>query len=270
MKELANTGNPTTTPPEAATPTKEKLRAYRIDGHDYPSVTSVISYVFGSPPELMGWVAKNSILRALREQRAALKVGKKLTQKVLVEIGCTERHRLLKEAQLKGTTIHTWAEQFYDKGTIPQDVPRGYDGYWKGFEKFNAYFKFIPILQETVVYSHEYKFAGRMDAYGILSHGGTEKRVLVDFKTSNFLRSDYGLQLAAYKHCLESMGYSVDECYILHLRSHGMYEFVKYNDDIEDFISVRRLFDWKKQREQPEFELALTPDEAIEKLKTPG
>lgn len=246
---------------------KEKLRAYRIDGHDYPSVTSIISYVFGMPPEMMGWVAKNSILRALREQRAGLKVGKKLTQKDLVAIGSTERHRLLKEAQLKGTTVHTWAENFYTNGETPIDISKEYKGYWDSFQRFNEYFRLTAILQETVVYSHEYRFAGRMDFYGVLNHQGVEKRVLVDFKTSNFLRSDYGLQLAGYKHCLESMGYPVDECYILHLRSHGMYEFVRFDDKLEDFISVRRLFDWKKQREQPEFELAWSPTEAIEKLK---
>jgi hypothetical protein len=249
---------------------KEKLRAYRVEGHDYPSVTSVISYVFGMPEEMMNWVAKNSILRALREQRAGLKAGKKLTQKELVAIGSTERHRLLKEAQLKGTTVHTWAEKYYTNGENPQDIPKEYKGYWDSFQRFNEYFKLEPILQETVVYSHECRFAGRMDFYGTLTHQGQEKRVLVDFKTSNFLRSDYGLQLAAYKHCLESMGYPVDECYILHLCRHGFYEFVKYNDDIEDFVSVRRLFDWKRQREQPEFELALEPKEFIDKIKTAG
>jgi hypothetical protein len=222
------------------------------------------------PPEMMNWVAKNSILRALREQRAALKAGKKLTQKELVAIGSTERHRLLKEAQLKGTTIHTWAERYYNTHESPTEIPKEYKGYWDSFERFNAYFKLTPLLQETVVYSHEYKFAGRMDFYGTLSQQGENKRVLVDFKTSNFLRSDYGLQLAAYKHCLESMGYPVDECYILHLCSHGFYEFVKFDDPLENFLDARRLFDWKKQREQPEFELAWTLEEAITKLKTPA
>lgn len=251
-----------------ATSHKEKLRAYRIDGHDYPSVTSVISYVFGMPPEMANWVAKNSALRALREQRAAKKAGKRITQDQLVKLAMTERWRLLKDSQLKGTTLHTWAEKYYTNGETPTEIPKEYQGYWNSFVRFNEFFKLKAILQETVVHSDKFKFAGRMDFYGTLNHQGEEKRVLVDFKTSNFLASHYGLQLAAYKHCLEQMGYPVDECYILHLRSHGFYEFVKFDDDLEDFLSIRKIFDWKKKREQPEFELAWTPEEAITKLKT--
>lgn len=249
---------------------KEKLRAYRVGEHDYPSVTTVLSYVFGLPPEMKKWLSRNASLAVARAQRLAAKEKRKITQKALVEIGIAEPERLLKLAQLKGTTVHKWAEEYYNSKAVPNDIPKDYQGYWNSFLRFNEYFKCTPILQEIVVSADDIKIAGRLDWYGTLLHQGQEKKIIIDFKTSNFLRSDYGLQLAAYKHCLEAMGYPVDECYILHLCSHGFYEFVKYNDDIEDFISVRRLFDWKKQREQPEFELAWTPTEAIEKLKTPG
>ena len=252
-------------PPKEKTSTlpSEKLRAYQIDGHIYPSVTSVLSYTFGMPMEMANWIAKNSALRALREQRAAKKAGKKLTQDALVKIAMTERFRLLKESQIKGTTLHTWVEQFYTTGQSPKEIGKAYQGYWNSFLRFNEFFPMTPILQEKVVFSHEYKFAGRMDFYGILNHQGQEKRVLVDFKTSNFLRSDYGLQLAAYKHCLETMGYPVDETYILHLRSHGFYEFVKFDEPLETFLNARKLFSWKVKRDNPEFEMAATPDEYI-------
>jgi len=254
--------------PETVETPKDKLRVYRIDGHDYPSVTSIISYVFGMPPEMMTWVARNSALRALREQRAAKKAGKKITQKQLVELALTERHRLLKESQLKGTTVHTLIEKFYTNGEEPQTIEKKYQGYWNSFKRFKEFFHVVPILQETVVYSHKYKFAGRMDFYGTLQRQGQKKRVLIDFKTSNFLKSEYGLQLAAYKHCLETMGYPVDETYILHLRSHGFYEFVKFDEPLERFVWARKLFSWKANLEKPEFELAWTPEEAISKLKT--
>lgn len=217
---------------------------------------------------MMDWAAKNALLRALRYQRASIKQGKKPTQKELLEVGLQARHLLLKEAQLKGTTVHTWAEDFYNTGKVPE-LLKGYEGYWKSFEKFNTYFNLKPILQETVLYSHEFAFAGRMDFYGILKVGEIEKRVLVDFKTSNMLHWSYGLQLAAYKHCLEQMGYPVDECYILHLRSHGFYEFVEFKEPFELFLKARDLFDAKATFEHPEFELAVEPKEFIQKLKTP-
>lgn len=250
---------------ETKTPPKEKLRAYKIVdaqgvAHLYPSVTSVISFTFGLPQEMMTWVAKNSALRALREQRLAKKEGRKPTQKELVELAKTERFVLLKQAQDKGVQLHQWIEDYFN-GKTPTEIPKGYQGYWNSFTKWHSYYQIKPVLQEEVVYSHEYKFAGRMDFYG----DWNGKRVLVDWKTSNFLRWDYGLQLAAYKHCLETMGHRVDETYILHLRSHGFYEFVKFDKPFDLFLSARKLFSDKVNDEKPEFELAYSPQEYIEK-----
>jgi hypothetical protein len=252
---------------------KEKLRAYDIEGHIYPSVTSILSYVFGLPSEMGNWISKHSALRALRELRARTKAGEKPTQELLVKIAQTERHRLLKEAQLKGTTVHTWIEEFFN-GKAPKDIPTEYAGYWKAFEKFYSFYPVEPLSQEEVVFSHPYKFAGRMDFYGTWMRGGELRRVLIDFKTSNFLQSQYGLQLAAYKQCLEETERPVDDCFILKLQSHGRYEFVPFTERFDDFLLARKLFSWKVKMETPEFELAFTPQEAIEvlskEIKTPG
>lgn len=228
----------------------EKLRAYQIDGHYYPSVTSIISFGLGFPEGMLDWVARNSALRALREKRKSDKEGMKLTQKELVAIAMTERTRLLTEAQDKGKTVHGWIEDYFNSN--PPTNTEKYQGYWDSFKKWHSYFPAIPILQEEVVFDHEYKYAGRIDFYGELNG----KRVLIDFKTSNFLKHEYGIQLTAYKKCLEQMGYPVDACYILRLTSGGFYEFVEFNEPFELFVSVRKFFSWKVSVENPEFDLS--------------
>lgn len=250
---------------------QEKLRAYKIDGHIYPSVTSVISYVGGLPPEMKDWIARNSALRMWREIKLAAKEGRKPTQKELLELAMDEPRRLLKDSQIKGVTLHKWAEDWFNGLGDPKEIPKEYQGYWNSFTRWTEYFPIKMLLQEEVLFSHKYKYAGRMDLYGTLSHEGKNKRVLVDFKTSN-IRSDYtwGLQLAAYKKCLETMGYPVDECYIMWMRSHGFYEFILYDDPFDHFLKVREAFTDKVKKKNPEFELAFTPEEFISKIKTTG
>jgi hypothetical protein len=213
---------------------------------------------------MLNWTARNSALRALREQRKAVKEGRKVTQKELVDLALTERGRMVKESQVKGTTIHTWVEEFYN-GQEPKDIPKNYQGYWNSCVRFNEYFPLKPLVQEQVVYSHEYGYAGRLDFVGTMTQQGVDTLVLVDFKTSNFLKWEYGLQLAAYKECLLKMGHNIDETYILHLRSGGFYDYVKYDDSLQDFLDVKKVFDLKVRKEEPEFELALSPDEYLER-----
>lgn len=217
------------------------------------------------------WIGRNAALRALREQRAALKEGKKLTQDALIKLALTERDRLLKESQLQGTYIHTLIEKFLsDKTFVPPldiDMPKKYIGYWRSFQRFYEFYPIKPILQEEVLWDDEWKWAGRMDFYGTLTQGGVEKRVLIDFKTSNFPSSTWGLQLAAYKRGLELRGFPVDECYILHLRSGGYYDLIPYNEPFDNFVLVRKVFSWKARIEKPKFEFAFTPEEAVQKLK---
>lgn len=243
----------------------QKLRAYKIVdengiAHYYPSVTAILSYVM--PPDLKKWAARNSALRVAREYRAAIKEKRKITQKELVALGLDEPEKMMKASQVRGVAVHKYAEDYFNNAPL-DEVPKELQGYVDSFLKWCQFYPCKVILQEEVLYSHKYKFAGRMDFYGELNG----RKVLIDFKTANFAHPDWGLQLAAYKECLESMGYPVDDTYILHLKSHGFYEFIKFNDAFDLFLDVRKLFAWKVKAENPEFELALTPDDYINQNK---
>lgn len=218
------------------------------------------------PPDLKKWAARNSALAVARAVRAAKKEGETLTQKELVAIGLYEPYRMMAESQVRGVAVHQYAEDYFNNKP-PEEVPKDLQGYVDSFLKWCEYYPCEAIMQEEVLYSHEFKFAGRMDFYGIMHHEGKEKRVLIDFKTSNFPHPEWGLQLAAYKQCLVDLGFPVDECYILHLKSKGFYEFYKFDDPFSLFLDVRKLFSWKAQAEKPEFELALPPKVFLQKQK---
>lgn len=246
------------------------LRAYKVpdeqgNWHAYPSVTSILSYVM--PPDLKKWAAKNSALAVARAQRQAVKDGMKLTQKQLVEIGLYEPFRMMKASQVRGVAVHQFAEDYFN-GITPTPVSEDLQGYVDSFLRWTEFYKCKAILQEEVLFSHKYKFAGRMDFYGTMLHEGKEKRVLIDFKTANFPHSDWGLQLAAYAQCLIDLGFPVDEMYILHLKSKGYYDFLRFDDSFQDFLSLRKVFAWKAKAEKPEFEFALPPDEFLKQQKT--
>lgn len=222
-----------------------KLRKYPIR-EGYFSVTSIINYVFGVPPEIVSWSVKQSA-NAIYQ---AVKAGE--TRKVkLLEIGEFERIKLLKESGKKGSIIHDYAQELGD-GNSPGEKVQEYEGYYESVSRFFQFEKPISILQEKVVASHLYKYAGRFDNYCEL----WGKKCLVDYKTSNFVRSEYGLQLEAYAHVLRRAGYPVERKYILHLKKSGDYEVIQYNDTLDDFLVVREAFQRKVITDNPAFEIA--------------
>lgn len=198
-------------------------------------------------PEIVKWSVKESANAIYRAVADAKKLGEKIpTKKHLLEIGEAERLRLLRMAGKKGTAVHNYTL------TPSLDAPEEYQAYYTAFENFVEENPLTPILQERVICSHTFKFAGRFDNYCEL----WGKKVLIDYKTSNYLRSEYGLQLAAYAHCLIKAGYPVDATYILHLKKDGTWNLVKYQDLFEDFLVIREAFARKVAIEKPPFEIA--------------
>lgn len=221
-----------------------KLRKYPIR-EGYFSVTSIINYVFGVPPEIVTWSVKqsaNAIYQAVRD-------GETRKSKLL-EIGERERFRLLRESGKKGTAVHDFAQGLGEGVTQPIDT--NYEGYYEAVSKFFEEQSPKTILQEKVVASHKHKYAGRFDNYCELFG----RRVLLDYKTSNFVRSEYGLQLEAYAHVLRKAGFPVERKYILHLKKNGSYELIQYNDSFQDFLNVLEVFKRKVSTDNPPFEIA--------------
>lgn len=257
---------------QTRTENENKLRAYPIRGYDVPywGVTSILSYVFGIPPELNKWSVKVAMGEVFKAEKIAKAEGKKLTQKERIEIAQAARVNYLKEAQVKGTTVHDYIENKIKTGEDPAELHPEYGGYYQGFSRFLSEYQIDPILQEIRVSCDHHRYAGRIDFYGKIVIGGVEVLALIDFKTSNFLKDDYGLQLAAYKHALEDMGHKVDATYILHLKSNGTYQLVEYKEDFKNFVNVREVFRWKAQHAKPEYYWATDEGALAAELATDG
>jgi len=226
------------------------VRIYQIGEKQYPSVTSILSFVFGIGELLNRWSVKVAAEAMIKN------IG--LPEDALLKIAESARHQVLSKAQIKGRILHTWIET-KNNGQDPVIDPE-YEPYYKAFLKFLSEHKLTPVLQEYKVWNDVHQYAGRLDFYGFLD----DIPVLLDFKTSKHLRPEYGLQLAAYRECLEKMGYPVRATFILHLRESGRYTLKEYNEPFQAFANLLPVFNWKMMHERTEISIA-SDEEAIKK-----
>lgn len=105
----------------------------------------------------------------------------------------------------------------------------------QAYENYTAWEKqsgisLISKYQEMQLVSSAQKFGGTPDAIGIIDG----KHVLVDWKTSNGVYSDYLVQLAAYKHLIED-GVRMDTGEPLNIRITGGFHLCRFAKDFPDF-----------------------------------
>lgn len=239
---------------------KQSVGYYPIDGERLPSVTSVIDYALGLPHNLMDWAVRKGTKKLLDEMVGAKKAGKKINQKDAIDIALSARKEILKQAGELGTDVHSLIQSHLEGNEFEANHPDSPD-YFNSFLKWLEQNQLTPILQEKLVYDTELGFAGRLDFYGILNG----KHVLIDFKTSKFFNPKYGLQLAAYKHCLEKAGHKVEASYCLYVKPDGC-SLVEYTDPLEIFLKVKDIFHWKVSVDKPLWYLRKEEDELKKEL----
>lgn len=223
---------------------------YPIKGEKLPSVTAILDYALGFGDGLMDWAVKEGATKLMREMKLAKKEGRRMTIDDAVRIAKSARMDKLVEAQKKGTAVHEWIEVFV-KGKEIKDLnflPSIQKPYIDSFLNWRKDYKFTPILQEQLVFDLSDGFAGRFDYYGKING----ELALIDFKTSNYIKPEMGLQLSAYKHCIEQMGMKVDKMYVLHILPRRT-ELVEFQDDYQTFKNVKQIFDWKVKFAEPEW-----------------
>lgn len=153
-------------------------RYYNIDGRHYPSVTTVLS-----AGKSNGW---------LEAWRSA--------------VGKEEADRVSRQATVHGTAVHAACEA-YLKGEEPKMAPLTkivFDRARPVLDRIEGI-----VCQEAVVYSHRWRYAGRMDCFGRFDH----RLGVIDFKTSKNVKrredvDGYFVQAAMYACALEHMGWS--------------------------------------------------------------
>lgn len=173
------------------------------------SVTSIIDYTLGVSDEIDKWSLKQGILAV---QRASKK--QTLTQEQAIEIGLAERSRLLDFTRFRGTDLHQAYQNI--NNNLSYEVAEHDMPFYTAYFNWRQQQKIEPILEEFRITNHQHGYAGRLDLYCNLNG----KRTLLDYKNSDKKMYPaklfrYGLQLTAYKECLEKAGYPVEQMLII-------------------------------------------------------
>jgi hypothetical protein len=192
-------------------------------------------------------------------------------EKWLKQVGFASEY-IVKKAAEEGTQVHELAETYLHGEEIHFLSPAGQPLYnpdvWQMFLRFVEFWEtYNPTLIETEVhlFSDELKVAGTCDL--VVEIDGV--RWVLDLKTSNHLHTTYDLQTAVYRKCYEEcFGKTIDRCGILWLKSTKRklnkdkmsgkgWEVVEsartYEENIDIFKSVKRLFDLENPTHSPVF-----------------
>jgi hypothetical protein len=218
-------------------------RYYRRNGQYYPSVTYVLGY-YPKGKHFEEWL-KNMGRSADYIVRKAAEDGTKVHE--------------MAESYLNGEEV-----SFLNQYSTPQYDP----DIWLMFLRFVEFWEtYNPKLIETEVhlFSDELKVAGTCDL--VCEIDG--KIWLLDLKTSNYIQTTYEIQTAVYGQCYEECyGKKIDNYGILWLKSSKRklnvekmsgkgWEVVlptrTFEENIDIFKTVRRLFDLENPNDSPIF-----------------
>jgi hypothetical protein len=206
------------------------------NGNRVPGVTTLISE--GVPkPALIDWAANTTADYTVDHWD---ELGAKAPSVRLKELKGA-RYADRDAAANKGTLVHNLAEQLIHGERV--EIPDGLEGYVESYVRFLDEWDVRPIIVEAVVVSHQYGWAGTLDAMADLKRLGP---ALFDIKTSRSgVFGETGLQLAGYRYsdCYmdgdeELELPEVDWTGVVHVRSDG-YSLVPVEAGMEQLRALR-------------------------------
>lgn len=209
-----------------------RANMYFVDNVDMPlpSVTTILGVM--SKPALEFWKIKTAVTSALTDPSQS------------VEEAMASIYKKRDTAGDEGSNAHQILEHIAKEGDDGVEYQGKVGRYVEAYRKFVQEMPHKTIFTEKTVYSTKHRFAGTLDTVLELTSG---RRVLVDFKTSNFIAPEFDLQLKAYKMALEEMGEKTDGCAILHLKDNGTYSFIESDGDFDAFLACLKLYNWMKK-----------------------
>ena len=216
---------------------KKRNGYYYINDKEYVSVTKVIGETL-SKPALMYWYGKMAAQAALRNPELNEK-------EVMAEVQLAGR-----KASDRGKYVHMLAELLC-KGDLNAlqnvNVPVEYAGYYRALLSWNNTMKPETIAMEVETYSDKYGYAGRTD---LIAKMGSDKWV-IDFKTGKNIYKEVELQLAAYKEALKEQEIvEVDKMGVVLLMENGEFQFKETRATIDDFVDVKKVWEWLKRKDE--------------------
>jgi hypothetical protein len=236
---------------------RSEVGLYPINGRHYPGNSSIVDYGLGLNESIMRYSLEEAARGIVREFK---RQGKILSQQQAIEIGHQARSAILKSAADKGTQLHTHAYNLINKKS--EYNAENDDPYYQGLFLWLKQHDVQPVLMEKLLWDEIEGYAGRLDFFGYVDG----RLRLMDFKSNRTIQPKMGLQLAGYKHLLESWGYIEKdaplEMVILHLTPGIAYE-IPFFETWETYKALKKMFWWKFYRYKPDTYLR-SPEGAVE------
>ena len=182
----------------------KRAHVYTAGGVNYPSVTKILGVIDnGKSNALAIWARREALKLAQNELFGALDNGTALTYENVSEIikSADRQPDKLKDAAADlGTRVHDAIDAFVlgKDPVLDEETTVGFTNFvnWLSSENIRIISGDIPVA------SPQWGFGGRLDAVGV---NDKDQIVILDWKTSNALRAEYPLQVAAYAIAFQEM-----------------------------------------------------------------
>lgn len=215
---------------------KDEARFYKIDGEQYPSVTTIIKCL--DKPALVPWASKMQ-----READALTAMSASTPREAAELILASPNAAYAKSAKAAdiGTEAHAAVEWFlrHPEGFL-EGAPELSDPAQNCFDSWLKWWKgsgLTVVGIETVVHSNKHQYAGRIDV--LAEKKG--KRYVIDWKTGKDIYPEAHLQNTAYRAALDEMGMKTDGgAMVLLPKEGGNVKVVQARKDIiiDHFLSI--------------------------------
>lgn len=194
---------------------KKQIRTYDIEGKQYVSVTTYLDII--NKPGINTWYAlmeRQAFKDAITQVLDLNKVSRKTFLDIVMRIvgkNWAAQNFLIKTSS-HGKVFHGNVEETLNAmienrepalAPMKGQVETAYNAWRAWFTESGL----KPLKAELTVYDGELEYAGTLDLYAETAEA---KRVVVDWKTSKQIYPSTFLQVTAYRHALENMGYECD------------------------------------------------------------
>lgn len=223
----------------------------------FPGVTGVLGVI--NKPALVPWAKKealNSVEGALLKRLGDKGIAKILLDREWIRTILQEASKRPQQVKEDAADLGTQAHAAIDlivRGQEPPEIPDLIKAPVDAFRQWWKYSGIEIVLGDTKVASRQYRYGGSLDALG--RRGG--RYVILDWKTSSGLYSEYALQVAAYAQAFyETFGEPCTDAIVVRFGKKLPIEFEKKTVadlrlSLRAFLAAKEL---KELLEQPHFE----------------
>lgn len=189
---------------EVIAKTYRNSHIYCVDAERLPSVTKILGIIGGAKMQaLMIWARREALKLAENELFAAIEQEQPLTYDRVSEIlkaADRQPDKVKDESADIGTRVHNAIDAYIlgKEPVLDEESTIGFTNFlnWLSSEQIQLVAGDMPVASKRLGYG------GRLDALGIDKAGNL---IVLDWKTSNSLRDEYPLQVAAYAHAFKEM-----------------------------------------------------------------